>query len=219
MIKGAIFDFDGTLFDSMQIWNTVGSDYLHSLGFSTKEDLQYKLKTMSLYQSACYMKNEYNISLSVKEIINGIIKIVEQAYYQTILPKPGVVDFLKQLKAQNVKMCIATATEKKLIESALSRCGITSYFDEIFTCGDVAHSKNDPHIYRVALDYLGTSRNKTVIFEDALHAITTAKSDGFVTVGVFDSNENRQKEIERISDLYMTDFEDLNLFWEFASKL
>lgn len=80
-IKGAIFDFDGTLFDSMSIWDTAGNDYLRSVGREPKEDLRQKLKPLSLYQSAVYIKNEYFLDISVDEIMNGINKTVEDFYF------------------------------------------------------------------------------------------------------------------------------------------
>ena len=77
MIKGIIFDFDGTLFDSMSIWDTVGDDYLRSMGREPEEDLKEKLKPLSLLQVAEYLKGRYSIELSVREIMDGIDRMVE----------------------------------------------------------------------------------------------------------------------------------------------
>ena len=104
MLKGAIFDFDGTLFDSMFIWDTAGETYLRSLGKEPDADLQKVLKPMSLLQSAQYIQHKYSIPLSVEEIMKGINHTVEDFYFHTVDPKPGVIDFLKELQRSNIKM-------------------------------------------------------------------------------------------------------------------
>ena len=68
MIKGAIFDVDGTLLDSMHIWDSIGEDYLRSLGYEPREKLNEKFKTMSLSQAAAYYRSEYGVTLSVERI-------------------------------------------------------------------------------------------------------------------------------------------------------
>lgn len=216
MLKGAIFDFDGTLFDSMFIWDTVGEIYLRSIGYEPKESLNETFKTFSLYQAACYYRSEYGVTLSVDEIMNGVNNMVESYYRNEVSLKSGVAEFLEHLRKNGVKMCIATATDKYLVEAALKRCGISKYFSEIFTCTSVGHGKDKPFIYREALKHLGTDKSETVVFEDAVYAARTAKKDGFVTVGVFDENEKSQDEVIALSDCYITDYSDLESFWKFA---
>ena len=67
------------------------------------------------------------------------------------------------------------------------------------------------------MEFFGADRSNTLVFEDALHAIKTAKDDGFAVVAVFDNSEKRQKEIRDLSDCYIPDFEHTEAFWEFAS--
>ncbi len=219
MLKGAIFDFDGTLFDSMFIWNTAGETYLRSIGIEPREDLRKVLKTMSLLQSATYIREKYAISLTVEEIMNGINRTVEDFYFHTVQPKEGVATFLEQMKKQGVKICIATATDRYQVEAALKRCCMEHFFSEIFTCTDVGHGKDEPFIFRKAMDYLGTTRENTVVFEDAYHAAKTAKSDGFITVAVFDSHETKQAELHSVSDCFIENFTQTEHFWKFAYGL
>lgn len=206
MWKGAIFDFDGTLFDSMSIWDTAGEDYLRSMGYVPEENLRQVLSTMSLDQAACYMKQTYGIPLDAEEIVAGIDKTVENFYLHTCQPKPGVPEFLEQLRRSGTKMCIATATDRRQIEAALQRCGLENYFGEIFTCGSVGHSKSEPHIYEAALAFLGTRKEDTLVFEDALHAIRTAKKAGFPVAAVFDAHEPNPAEVRSLADLYLEHF-------------
>ena len=216
MLKGAIFDFDGTLFDSMFIWNTAGETYLRSIGIEPREDLWKVLKTMSLLQSATYIREKYAVELTLEEIMDGINRTVENFYFHTVQPKEGVITLLEQMKVKGIKMCIATATDRYQVNAALKRCCMEHFFSEIFTCTDVGHGKDEPFIFRKAMDYLGTTRANTVVFEDAYHAAKTAKADGFVTVAVYDPHEEKQKELQALSDFYFENYTETDTFWKFA---
>ena len=218
MLKAAIFDFDGTLFDSNYVWETAGEQFFGSIGVVPKADLQQEIRTMSLYQSACYIREEYGLSLTVEEIMDRINRTVENCYFHEVQPKPGVIPFLYALKTAGIRMCIATATDRYQIEAALKRCGMVDFFEEIFTCSEVGHGKDKPIIFRKAMEFLGTDRSNTVIFEDAFHAVQTAKADGFMTVGICDSYIQKQKQLQTLCDCYLTDFGQTEPFWKFASQ-
>ena len=218
MLKGIIFDFDGTLMDSMFIWDTAGEVYLRSIGKEPQEDLQKVLKPMSLMQSAEYIQAHYEIPLSVTEIMEGINRTVEGFYFHDVEPKPVVIEWLEELSAKNIKMCIATATDRYQVEAALKRCRMRHYFSEIFTCTEVGSGKNQPVIFRKAMEHLGTDRSNTAVVEDAYHALRTANADGFMTVAVYDAHEDKQQEIRELVDLYLPDYFNVTSFWKFASR-
>ena len=219
MLKGVIFDFDGTLFDSMFIWDTTGESYLRSLGKEPASDLQRVLKPMSLLQSANYLQAHYQLSLSVEEICAGINQMVEDFYFHTVQPKPGVIELLEELHRRNIKMCIATATDRYQVEAALARCGMKQFFSGIFTCTEVGSGKDEPQLYHAAMAHLHTDQSNTLIVEDAYHAIQTAKQAGFSVVGVYDPYESNQSEVKSLSDIYLPDYSDLTELWKFASAL
>ena len=208
MLKGAIFDFDGTLVDSMFIWDTIGVDYLRSLGKEPHEDLKETFMTLTLEEAAEYYRTHYGVTLSVKEIVDGVNAMVEGIYRTRVALKQGVADFLAQLKENGTRMCIATVTDRYLVEETLDRLGILQYFSEIFTCAEVGYGKDKPIIYRKALEHLDTAKNETYVFEDSLFALKTAKADGFTTVGVYDRHENRQDNLKNLADYYIVDFAD-----------
>ena len=207
MIKGAIFDLDGTLLDSMFIWDTIGEEYLRSLGIEPKENLAETFKTFTLEESAEYYRTHYGVTLSVEEIVNGVNRMIEDFYRNTVSLKKGAADFLERLSKDGVRMCIATVTDKYLVESALARLKVRQYFGEIFTTAEVGCGKNDPKIYRTSLAYLGTPKGETLVFEDAYHALMTAKNDGFHVAAVYDAHESRQTEMKANGDYYITDYE------------
>lgn len=216
-IKCAIFDFDGTLFDSMFIWDEIGERYLRSLGKEPNPSMREAVRTLSLYQAACYLRREYDLPLSTEGIIKGINQMIEHFYLSEILPKPGVCEFLEHMKNAGISMCIATASERYQIEAALKRCGMSQYFDAIFTCSEIGHGKEEPFIFRQAMEVCGAERNTTVVFEDAFHAALTARRDGFSVIAVYDESEKYQEEIRRLADCYLVDFVHTKDFWEFIS--
>ena len=216
-IKYAVFDFDGTLFDSMFIWEDVSEIYLRSVGKEPGPSVREDVRPLSLYQSACYFKREYDLPFSAEEIVRDINRIVEHFYMYEVLPKPGAVDFLKRLKNAGIRMCIATASDRHQIEAALRRCAMEHCFEAIFTCSEVGHGKDEPAVFRKAMEHFGAHRRELVIFEDAIHAIQTAKADGFTVAAVFDSSEKRQAEIRDLADCCIADFEHTEGFWKFAS--
>ena len=208
MIKGAIFDLDGTLLDSMFIWDTIGEEYLRSLGKEPHEDLKETFMTLTLEEAAEYYREHYGVTLSVKEIVDGVNAMVEQTYRTKVTLKPGIAEYLAWLKENGVWMCVATVTDRYLVEETLEQLGVRHYFSEIYTCAEVGFGKDKPVIYQKALEHLGTEKSDTYVFEDLPFALNTAKTDGFPTVGVYDRHEAHQDELKELSDYYVLDFTD-----------
>ncbi len=209
MIKGAIFDIDGVLLDSMGIWDDLGARYLRSLGRIPEEGLNKILFSMSMEQGAEYLNEHYGLNKSVKETVEGIGRMLEDYYFYEVLLKPGAKEVLEFLKSKNIKMAAATSSPRTHIEKALSRNGLLGYIDKIYTTSEVGVSKHSPDIYNLAADFLKTKSEETLVFEDSLYALKTAKEAGFVTVGVFDEKgESNQAELENKADLYLKKLDD-----------
>ncbi len=209
-IRGAIFDVDGTLLDSMFIWDTIGEAYLRSIGYQPKENLNETFKNMSLHQAARYYQTEYGVTLSIDEIMDGVNAMLERYYRFEVPLKPGAAELLERLRQDGVKLCIATATDRHLVEAALDRCGVLSCFGEIFTCNEVGHGKDEPDIFEAALRFLGTRKEETLVFDDALYAVRTAKEAGFPVVAVYDSHEKAQDQIRMLADVYLEELTQLD---------
>lgn len=215
MIRGAIFDADGTLLDSMPMWSGVGSGYLRAMGIEAKEDLDERFMDMSLYQSARCLKEEYFLPLSIEEIGAGINKMVDHLYAHSVELKPGVVELLEELKNRGVKMCVATASEAYQISMALERCKAAHYFEKVISCVDLGHGKDEPHIFYEALKTLGTDKEETLVFEDAVYSVRTAKAENLKTVGIYEETMPQQDELMMLTDFYIKDFSTLDSFWKF----
>lgn len=207
MIRGAIFDLDGTLLDSMHVWDNVGEAYLLSKGVVPPADLAETVKAMSLLQTARYVRNVLGVSGSDEEIMDEINRLIDRRYIEEVLLKPHVKEFLQQLAAAGVKMCVATASDRYMVEAALDRLGVLSCFAFIATCTEIGSGKDEPEIYERALSMLGTPKSETVVFEDALHAVRSAAGAGFRVVAVRDpSTDCDADKIEALAETYLESF-------------
>ncbi len=205
-IKGAIFDADGTLLDSMPIWMCIGSRWLESKGIRPEPDLGGKLFALTMKEAGVYLKENYGIPMEVPEIVAEINDMIEEIYLNETPLKPGVLEMLDWLKSQGIGMAVATATDLELIEGALRRLGVLPYFQEIFTCSQIGAGKDKPDIYLKAAERLGTAPEDTWVFEDALHGLLTARRAGFRTVGVYDAaSEEWQERLRKHADFYGED--------------
>lgn len=208
--KGAIFDVDGTLLDSMTIWESVGVIYLRQFGIEVDGAMKDKFFSLSLPETAVYFREEYALKLSEKEISDGINALIEDFYFNIAPAKKGALECLEYLKGEGVKMCVATATDKYLVERALERNGLLGFFSHIFTCTDVGAGKTSPLIFELAQAHLGTDRRETLVFEDAVYAIKTAEAAGFPVLAIYDKSADKHTaEIRGTADYYINDYSEL----------
>lgn len=209
MIKGVIFDADGTLLDSMHVWDEVGERYLHALGKTPEPDLYRILFPMTLEESSVYLKEHYGLAESPEEIKAGVLAIIDAFYRNEADLKSGVREYLKFLRQSGIRSVVATTGDKDQLEAAFTRLGIREDLEAIFTCSEWQTSKREPKIYLTAAKYLGTQPRETAVFEDVLFAVKTAKGAGFMTVAVEDAaNESHREELRHTADLYVGDFTD-----------
>jgi HAD superfamily hydrolase (TIGR01509 family) len=209
-MKYAIFDLDGTLIDSMEIWAKIGYDILAYYEIAPPENLHETLTPMSIQQMAAYLKKNFSLPLSVQEIVRFVHEEAEKKYQQEVDLKPSVSDYLKKLKSEKVKMGIATANEHSTTREVLERLGIRNHFDFILTCSDVGYSKESPHIYYAAAEKLGCHPEEAVVFEDCLTCMKTAKNAGFRVVGVADKYSEQDKgEIQEVCDFYIKSYAEI----------
>lgn len=220
MIKGVIFDVDGVLLNSMPVWENLGELYLRHLGIEAEKGLGTKLYTMSLEQSAEYLTETYHLDLAPEQVIAGVNREVKDFYASRVPLKEGVRQYLNEFHEKGVPMVIATTGDRQNAETALKRLNVLRLFQGIFTCSEIGSSKNEPDIYYAAALQLDTDPGQTLVFEDAYHAIRTAKKAGFKTVGVYDrANDRDLAHIWNTADIYLPEFQDFNIFWKRASAL
>lgn len=211
MIKGAIFDADGTLIDSMPMWIHFASGIVSAAGVEPEPGLDYRIRYFGLSQTFDYLSEKYPALGSPKEVEALCMKITDNYYRNEVVLKPGVAELLDKLYSRGVKMYIATATYRSLIIPALERLGIYDMFEGIVTCHEVGAGKEKPDVFLMAQKTLGVDTENLWVFEDAMHAMTTAKGCGYKVCGVYDDTEkDHVSEIRELCDIYVESFTDLD---------
>ena len=207
-LSGAIFDMDGTLIDSMWIYENYATRYIRYRGYEPRPDLEAAVVKMTLAESAVYLASTYCLEGGAVRVERELDDMAKELY-DTVEAKPGVVDMLKDFYAAGIPMALATMTARPTVLRVLGRLGILPYFSHIFTCDEVGALKSSPMIYRTALSALGTKKEETLVFEDAIYAIRTAHRDGFLTVAVYDrSSERHFAEASALSFMAVRDYRD-----------
>ena len=209
----AIFDLDGTLLDSLPVWDNLGLNMLRAQGYDPDPALGKQLKIMTMTDGAQLCKDLFQMPQSIEEIAALVEDQAQLAYNTVIGPKPGAENFLKRLKEAGIPMCIATNTRRDLVEDGLRRNGLLSYFKGIITCPEVGQGKKEgPAVYEEALRLLGGTKENTVVFEDAIHPIRTAKKSGFRIAAIYDSSsEGEHEEIKALSDYYFYHYDEITV--------
>ncbi len=209
-LKGAIFDLDGTLLESMGIWAQIDQRFLAKRGISLPDDYVEKVTPMNYRDAAAYTIARFSLPETAGEVIRDWVKMSQQAYRFEIALKPRAGEFLRNLKNRGVRLAVATAQAPELYEPALKNNGVFDLFDAFAHLGEVERGKGFPDIYFLAAQRLGLSARDCVVFEDISAGIRGAKAGGFQTCGVYDPYSDYEKEtILREADQYIDSFAQL----------
>ncbi|WP_163195832.1 HAD family hydrolase [Clostridium thermarum] len=211
-IKAAIFDLDGTLVDSMWVWEKIDIDYLQLKGHEIPEGIRDDIAHLSFEETAIYFKNRFNIEESIEEIMETWHNMALDEYRTSVKLKAGAREFLALLKAKNIKIGLATSNSSTLLEIALKNNGIYEFFDVITTTNEVSRGKDFPDVYLLTAERLKVDPHQCIVFEDILPAVLGAKAAGMKVVGVFDKAAQHQwSEILSIADKTIKDYNELDL--------
>lgn len=209
-IKGAIFDMDGTLIDSMWVWSKIDEEYLKKRSIQLPNNLKQDIEHMGFSEVAQYFKDRFNIPDSIEEIQNEWNEMAFYQYAHKVDLKPGAKEFLALLRSKGIKIALATSNSKPLIEVALKKNDIYHFFDSITTTDEVLRGKDFPDVYLLAAKKLSVPPKDCVVFEDILPAIKGAKAAGMMVIGVHDSySEYQRNDIINFSDMYIHQYEEL----------
>lgn len=208
--KAAIFDLDGTLIDSMGVWEEIDKEFLKKRNKSISRDYIEKINSMSFKEVAEYTIERFNLKESVEDLIREWNEMAIYQYANNIKTKPNVKEYLKKLKENNIKIGLATSSPKLLYEPVLKNNNIYEYFDVLTSVEDVKRDKNYPDIYLLVAQKLELNPQDCVGFEDILIAVNTMKKAGFKVIGVYDKYANSEiNEIKKLSDKFIYDFKEL----------
>ncbi len=186
--KAIIFDLDGTLIDSMWLWDKIDTTYLNKLGINKPSDLKKEITHLSFDKTAEYFKKRFNIEDSIDDILKTWYNMSYYEYTNNIKLKSGAKEFLEYISNKGIKLGIATSNSMVLVEACLKSNRIFHLFDEITLTSEVSRDKRFPDVYLLAAKRLGVSPNNCIVFEDILPAIYGAKSANMTVIAVDDVN-------------------------------
>ena len=201
MIKGAIFDIDGTLLDSMPVWKNAGAEFLKTMGITAAPDLAERIFDLTFREGAELIRSEYELTLSPEEIESGVVEVIREAYCGSVPFKPGIKDVLEEFRSKNVRMTLATSGSLDLALPALKRLGVSEYFENALSASEMNTTKYKPDIYYKCAEIMGTKPSETMVFEDAVYAVKTSKEAGFCVTAVYDeASKDDWNEIKKYAD-------------------
>lgn len=202
-----IFDFDGTLVDSMPYWSQKMINILEKNNIKYPKEIIKIITPLGDLGTAKYFKEELGVNLSIEEMILQMDEYALPKYQNEIVLKKGVAEYLKTLKSCGCSLNVLTASPHKMLDPCLERNGIYGLFDNVWSCDDFNTTKSDVQIYKRAIGQIGGKESDTAFFDDNVVAVKTASAAGLYTVGVYDESGGEfTEQLKENSDLYIESF-------------
>jgi HAD superfamily hydrolase (TIGR01509 family) len=208
-MKTYLFDFDGTLVDSMPIWGSVMKKILDEASIPYGNDIIKIITPLGSLGTARHFISMGH-PLSEEELLKKMSLYLVDEYTRNVPAKEGVVNALKKMKDRGDSLNVLTASGHAALDPCLIRLGIFDIFDNVWSCDDFNTSKADPEIYRMAAERLGKGVGEVIFVDDNLNADMTAKKAGMTVVGIYDdSSIDYVDDIKKATDGYVYKFEEL----------
>ncbi len=209
-IEGAVFDLDGTLLDSSWVWEKVDEKFLGDRGFQVPDDYVDEISPLGAERAAVYTIERFGLNEDKDDIVREWIEMAKKEYATEVVCKPYAKEFLEELHKLNIKMAVATSSDRELFMKTLEREGILKYFQKIVTVDEVERGKGYPDIYEEAARRIKVNPHKCLVFEDILAGVTGASLGEFNVVAVFDEkSKHNWEKIKSISKYSINDYKEL----------
>lgn len=205
----AIFDMDGTLTDSMGIWNQLAEEYITGLGYVYSPQVMERTAHLTVLDSAALFVDYYQLSKTPEQTAREINALMEEHYRSDVPLKPGARAVLERMDRAGVKMCVASSTSPELLDICLRRLGVRDLFQFLLSAEEVGAGKDRPDVYLEAARRLGGAPENTWVFEDVIFAARTAKAAGFEVAAIYDESSRADQEaLKETADFYFTRWDD-----------
>ncbi len=209
-MKGAIFDVDGTILDSMGVWSSVTSSFFKDAGVTLSTEDMMKFQKMSFEESLPVIQQKYLPHLNFEEMLKLFMERISYEYINHIPAKDGVCEYMHKLHNDGVKIAVATSGFKELCFAALKRTGVFDLVDSFTFSSETGKGKTSPDVYLLAAKRICVPPQDCMVFEDILPGIISAKSAGFMTTAIADTTNTHDKErLIQHSDHYITGWKEL----------
>ena len=209
-IEGAVFDLDGTLLDSSWVWEKVDEKFLGDRGFQVPDDYVDEISPLGAERATVYTIERFGLNEDKDDIVREWIEMAKKEYATEVVCKPYAKEFLEELHKLNIKMAVATSSDRELFMKTLEREGILKYFQKIVTVDEVERGKGYPDIYEEAARRIKVNPHKCLVFEDILAGVTGASLGDFNVVAVFDEkSKHNWEKIKSISKYSINDYKEL----------
>ncbi|MFA0816714.1 MAG: HAD family hydrolase [Anaerofustis sp.] len=204
--KAVIFDFDGTLVDSLGIWKRVDEIFFGRRGMNF-EELGLNFGGRSFSECAVYAKETLMLSESAEEIKREWTELSIELYTDKKMLKPYAKEFVRALKAAGYKTAVGSSSDQRIIRHVVETADMEDDFDLLLTCCEVGKGKPDPAVYYSVAKALSVLPENCIVFEDTLEGVMAGKRAGMYVYAVEEKhNETDRKEIEAMADRYIEGF-------------
>lgn len=207
----AVLDLDGTLIDSMPIWEEIDIRWLSSFGIPPTRELLNRFKSMDFNASAAYAIETLGIDATADDLKVLWTSMVYEAYRDEIGLKPFALDFLQKLHRENKRCVLATSCEPHCCEAVMARTGLTPLFDAVCYTQKLGKNKSEPDIFLQCASVCSALPGDCLVFDDVYPAVTGAHKAGMKIIAVYDplSSAKDWEKITRDADGFVMSLEEL----------
>ena len=183
-----IVDYDGTILDSMRMWETTLSRFLDSENIKYDVDIDDLAKEQTNIESVEYMQKNYFPNLTFDELSNKMYEFVKKEYVKQKL-KNNATLLLSELQKRG-RVVLFSATALELLEDSFKATDVGKYFDYIYSASDMKTTKTNGVGYNLVINHEGINKSKVLILEDVMHAIEGAKYQNIDVLAIYDKQKH-----------------------------
>ena len=208
---GVIFDCDGTLLDSMDVWREVEDELARRAGAQLTEEDKDELTTLTIPEAGLFFHERLGLGGSGAEVVELIDQLMLGYYRTRACERPGALALVRDLAERGVAMSVASSSPQAYLQAGLAQAGFLPYMQAVLSVDDVGASKRQPAVYDRARELMGTPRETTWGVEDSLYALRTLRAAGYRTIGIYDRDDaGTFEDLSANADFAIRSFEEVN---------